>query len=619
MDIMNNMTVSTSKLTFSLIAISALLVSGSGFMIQDAYGANAPSFTATHLNTTTTLITFDQNVNGTLNKLDWTIKNLGGNLCAAPCLTNPHAVSGSNLSDYLITDILNGTASGVVLHADGTKLASGDASYNKNQAHVGAPGQGFINHTARGTQIATTIVLIHAAIPSDATYFINFTGDAATAPELTSKQIRADSAPFTGAGGSVAESSTVKFLKVGTNTTATDKMSPTVVSAEIIKSNNKQIRLLMSEPMNGSFNATADGTATQAFTVTRTHGTGNVAVAYDLSVAASYVYVTLASAANPGDVLNIAYTTANEVGLGVDLKNSWIVDNTDSDRYDDNLGASNGAIAQPGNRLLNFTSFAVTNWLQIGQYGDVTTCYDCSPPTVTDVQVSLDSSIPIKVTDDNQVHINAGIGDSVSVMVTVADNLGADTVPFAGIYTNFGDTPDNLFYANNFDSTKQMSTSYYEWNVRSDDIAFDNDGAITWTDATAKVNSDRTQTFTYTMTINDSVESSQVWMDVADNAGNYAKLALPITLEVSGAPGITFASDDSQKVVSFFNESILLAIVSQWSATSSDDASNVEQLSSVLGIENQLPTWTTDLASWVADDKIDVADMIVAVEYVINQ
>ncbi len=121
------------------------------------------------------------------------------------------------------------------------------------------------------------------------------------------------------------------------------------------------------------------------------------------------------------------------------------------------------------------------------------------------------------------------------------------------------------------------------------------------------------------MTINDSIESSQVWVDLGDLYSNYAKSALPITLEVAGPPAITFASDDSQQVVSYFNESILLAIVSQWTATSSDDATNVEQLSSVLGIEDQLPTWTTSLASWVSDDKIDVADMIVAVEYVINQ
>ena len=134
---------------------------------------------------------------------------------------------------------------------------------------------------------------------------------------------------------------------------------------------------------------------------------------------------------------------------------------------------------------------------------------------------------------------------------------------------------------------------------------------------------------TSTVEINDSTTNGPVLTDldqfgesvanIGDLYSNYAKSALPITLEVAGAPALTFASDDSQKVVSYFNESILLAIVSQWTATSSDDATNVEQLSSVLGIEDQLPTWTTSLASWVSDDKIDVADMIVAVEYVINQ
>ena len=599
------MTISTSKLTFSLIAITALFISGSAMLNQDAFGLNAPSFTATHLNTTATKITFDQNVNGTLYKLDWTIKALS---CAAPCTTNTAATAGDSLTDFTINDILNGTASGLVLNSDGTPEANGDPSYNGLQAHVGAPGQGFINHTWVGTQIPTVIVLIHDAIPSDATYFVNFTGNAALAPESTSLAIRADVKGATGAGSTI-ENAAVKYLKVGTNATATDGMSPTVVSAK--KIGPKKIEVLMSEPV-GNINSTGID-----FTLYGSHD--SVVSSLIATNVTNILYITTQNLINPisdTPALTLSYTT-HDTANGV-LSN-WITDAINSDRYVQNAGADGGAMAGHGNRLLNFTGLSITNWLQIGQYGDVTTCYDCTPPTVTDVKVSLDSSIPIKVTDDNQVHINAGIGDSVSVMVTVADNLGADTVPFAGIYTNFGDTPDNLFYANNFDSTKQMSTSYYEWFVRSDDIAFDNDGAITWTDATAKVNSDRTQTFTYTMTINDSVESSQVWMDVADNAGNYAKLALPITLEVSGAPGITFASDDSQKVVSFFNESILLAIVSQWTAASSDDASNVEQLSSVLGIENQLPTWTTNLASWVADDKIDVADMIVAVEYVINQ
>ena len=43
MDIMNIMKVSSSKFTFSLIAIAALLVSGSGLMIQDAYAATMGS------------------------------------------------------------------------------------------------------------------------------------------------------------------------------------------------------------------------------------------------------------------------------------------------------------------------------------------------------------------------------------------------------------------------------------------------------------------------------------------------------------------------------------------------------------------------------------------------
>ena len=47
---------------------------------------------------------------------------------------------------------------------------------------------------------------------------------------------------------------------------------------------------------------------------------------------------------------------------------------------------------------------------------------------------------------------------------------------------------------------------------------------------------------------------------------------------------------------------------------------NTPELSSALGIEEgTLPLWTTELATWAAEDKIEIADMVVAVEYVINQ
>jgi len=565
-------------------------------MDQDAYGFNAPEFTAIHINTTATLITFDMNVNGTLALADWGID-----------VDGTRTAGDIDYTQYAISGIANSTSAGI----GQTAPSAGDIAVSSVPS--GVTGLGFINSSQY-------IILTHTALPTDAQYYINYTNNPAA---TTGTPVHATQGTGSGGDGAIhtsggvaslghktgGEGSTLnKYLKIGSNATAADWMFPTATSAEILKSNPKQVRILMSEPV-GNINSTF-----AEFTMTTSGGGSHVAVPATLTAGngTDYIYINLQTPADVRDVLTITYTPV--------ARSQWITDAIDSTQHDNSgvAGSAEWKLSAHGNKLTTFT-LSITNWLEKGMYGDVTTCYDCIAPTVTDVQVSLDSSTPITVNDDNQVQINASIGDTVSVMVTVADNLGADTIPFAGIYTNFGNTPDNLYYANNFDSAKQMSTSYYEWNIRDADTAFDNNGAITWDDATAKVNPDRTQTFTYTMTINDEIELSQVWVDIGDKVGNYAKIALPVTLEVSGAPGLTFASDDTQKVVSFFNESILLAIVSQWTATSSDDATNVEQLSSVLGIESQLPTWTTDLASWVADDKIDVADMIVAVEYVINQ
>jgi len=39
----------------------------------------------------------------------------------------------------------------------------------------------------------------------------------------------------------------------------------------------------------------------------------------------------------------------------------------------------------------------------------------------------------------------------------------------------------------------------------------------------------------------------------------------------------------------------------------------------ILGIpDEQLPTWVTNLAVWVSEDKITLADMIVSIEHLIN-
>jgi succinate dehydrogenase flavin-adding protein (antitoxin of CptAB toxin-antitoxin module) len=57
-------------------------------------------------------------------------------------------------------------------------------------------------------------------------------------------------------------------------------------------------------------------------------------------------------------------------------------------------------------------------------------------------------------------------------------------------------------------------------------------------------------------------------------------------------------------------------MISQWSESESD----TKQLSSLLGISDEsLLPWTSNLATWVAEDKIDSADLIIAIEYLINQ
>ena len=94
-----------------------------------------------------------------------------------------------------LTDILNGTASGLVLNSDGTPEANGDPSYNGLQA---ARQNGTLS-TAMILSISTmgyeahedadVSGAIHDAIPSEATYFVYFAANAALAPESRSLAI----------------------------------------------------------------------------------------------------------------------------------------------------------------------------------------------------------------------------------------------------------------------------------------------------------------------------------------------------------------------------------------------------------------------------------------------
>ena len=308
--------------------------------------------------------------------------------------------------------------------------------------------------------------------------------------------------------------------------------------------------------------------------------------------------------------------------------------NTDTVAYD----TINGNIGYNANN----THFIGTTVTLTGDFGlfvaDTTSnsndCYDCIPPKLQETQIAISSNNPLIITDDDLIHITANIGDKVAVILNVTDNKPVDDFRFAGLYTNYQDTPSdmNAFYANNYDNLKQVSTSFYEWNIRSDDTAYDYDGTLSWSTnipqiVMEEVNSDNfkfknddnvVQYFMmpFTFTINEHMDSTQIVAKVYDGAYNRLHVTLPVVLDVSGNDPLNFENLGKQKVLGFFDEAVLIQSISDWD----DSQDNTEKLAQLLGVsKDSIPLWTLNLAKWVSEGKIDSANLIVAVEYMLNQ
>ena len=262
-------------------------------------------------------------------------------------------------------------------------------------------------------------------------------------------------------------------------------------------------------------------------------------------------------------------------------------------------------------------------------------CYDCKPPVLQSSHITILTNDYVVATGDDPIHITANVGDKVTVILNVTDNKSVDTIPFAALYTNYQEKPSDMsaFYANNFDKWKHVSTSFYEWNVRADDVPYDYDGTVSWSDNAPTVVTDVTTAdnfkfknddnnmveyfmVPFTFTINDFMEESAITAKIYDASGNRLHVTLPVTLKVAGNEPLNFDYTGKQKVLGFYDESVLSEMVETWSESESD----TKQMSSLLGISDEsLPPWTSNLATWVAEGAIDSADLIVAVEYLINQ
>ena len=272
-------------------------------------------------------------------------------------------------------------------------------------------------------------------------------------------------------------------------------------------------------------------------------------------------------------------------------------------------------------------------------------CYDCEPPKLTKVEIHISSSPfdyvwnfdqdnPLTMLSNNITPITANPGDEIEITLDVIDDRSVHLLPTSGIYTNFMERPNdmNLFFVSNFDENHNTSTSFYQWNRNYDDVAYDYADSVTWSSPEISYVESPVTTQTpfellndelviehfiisFKMKFDDPMRPSQVWVSAADYYGQTFKVPLPLTLEILGDEPIDFTLNLNQEVLGYFNEPVLLSMLNEWNQSSQD----VSELSSILGIDGELPQWVVPLAIWTAEGKITPAEMIIAIEILINQ
>ena len=285
-------------------------------------------------------------------------------------------------------------------------------------------------------------------------------------------------------------------------------------------------------------------------------------------------------------------------------------------------------------------------------------CYDCKSPKLAKVEVHItsntsdeiinenapqisetrdyvwtfDQKTPYPMFEDYKTPIIADPGDEVQIILELTDNRTLKRIADSGTYTNFLQKPNdmNTFYANNFDEYGKVSTTYYEWHQTGEDLFYDYDNTVQWSPADVVIeesgeldnrvccNQDQlagTFTISFKMKFLQPMQTTDVWVQATDRSGNFFKVSLPLTLKVAGNEPLVFESKVNQKVLGFYDESMLLDIVSDWTGSTQD----VSELAKILGIpDEQLPPWVANLALWVSEDRISMGDMIVSIEHLIN-
>jgi len=380
--------------------------------------------------------------------------------------------------------------------------------------------------------------------------------------------------------------------------------------------------------------------------------------------------VSVINTANNSVIATVSVGNSNAgpgFGLGFDSANNRIYVPNDIDNTVSVIDTATNSVIDTipvGDRPYDIAFDPVNNRMYVTNYNDDTVsvigtltdtdtdtekksssdCYDCEAPKLTKVEVHVSSSpfdyvwhfdqkSPYPMFGDTITPIIADPGDEVQIILELTDNRTLKRIADSGTYTNFLHKPNdmNTFYANNFDEYGKVSTTFYEWHQTGEDLFYDYDQTVEWsqTDITIQESAEYVEggeapnldglvgtfTISFKMKFLQPMQTTDVWVQAIDRSGNFFKVALPLTLKVTGNEPLVFASKVNQKVLGFYDESILNEIVSDWTGSTQD----VSELATVLGIaDEQLPPWVTNLTVWVSENKITLADMIVSIEHFIN-
>ena len=266
-----------------------------------------------------------------------------------------------------------------------------------------------------------------------------------------------------------------------------------------------------------------------------------------------------------------------------------------------------------------------------------------SPHLVDEILVSVGPNKAIVTNTDHLPNIQIQKGDSITITLNAVDGgpvhsshtyYGQSDIESVSLYTNFGSKPSsmNLYYANNLSNNGDVSKTFYEWNADKENVIYDFTKSVTWHNPVVRTASFDTATddsstpveekltITFYSTWNEVMPKSEIMVKIADSMGAYSKTTLPFTLQVGDYdPSFEdiFGSNTNYRFVPLTIESKVRESIHQWV----DPLSGMtdERFVSSLGLDgDELPGYVKYLAQWVVEDKIDLADLIIAVEYIIN-